>query len=372
MLFNTSTFAFFLFFVLSIYFFLSHRYQNLFLLAASYVFYAWWDYRFLALLLFSTVWDYFLGAALILAPTPARRKLLLILSLVGNLGLLGFFKYFGFFVTSAAHLLELLGFQPHLPVLHILLPAGISFYTFQSMSYVIDLYRGKIAPARSFLDFALALTFFPHLVAGPIQRADTLLRQIELPRLLTWNHFRTGLLLMLLGYFKKCAIADSLAPFVDRIFLHPERCSSFLLLLGLYFFAFQIYADFSGYTDIARGVSRLFGFELVINFNQPYFATSITDFWRRWHISLSTWLRDYLYIPLGGNRHGGLYTYRNLFITMLLGGLWHGASWTFVLWGGLHGLFLSLHKAWTSRHSSSSTQLSPPVVPVSPPLEHAA
>ncbi len=234
-------------------------------------------------------------------------------------------------------MLRAFGFTPHLATLHIILPAGISFYTFQSMSYVIDLRRGRIAPARSFWDFALALTYFPHLVAGPIQRADTLLRQVEVPRRLSWAVWRTGLLLIFLGYFKKVGVADVLAPLVDRVFAHPERCSPLTFLFGLYCFAFQIYADFSGYTDIARGLSRLMGFELVLNFNQPYLSTTITDFRRRWHISLSTWLRDYLYIRLGGNRLGTWKTYRNVMITMMLGGLWHKASWNFVIWGALHG-----------------------------------
>ncbi len=344
MLFNSTTFWFFFAIVFSTYAVLSRRWQNGLLLVASYVFYGWWDYRFLVLMLASTVFDYVVGLKLATNSFPTARRRWITASLVGNLGLLGCFKYFNFFLDSTRSVLELMGFHADLWTLSIILPAGISFYTFQSLSYTIDIYRGHIQPARNFWDFALSVSFFPHLVAGPIQRADSLLRQIERPRSMTWDGWCEGSALVLIGLFKKMAIADMLAPLVERTFSRPEQCSSLILLFGVYCFAVQIYADFSGYTDIARGVARFMGFELMINFNQPYFAADITDFWRRWHISLSTWLRDYLYISLGGNRHGTLRTYRNLMLTMVLGGLWHGAAWTFVVWGALHGLYLAAHK----------------------------
>ena len=348
MFFNSWAFVTFFLIVFPLYCVLRHRWQNALLLVASYVFYGWWDYRFLILLFASTTWDYFLGNRIVASRSERAKSGWLFLSIVGNLGLLGFFKYYNFFVDSTAVMLRAFGFTPHPATLHIILPAGISFYTFQSMSYVIDLRRGLIAPARSFWHFALALTYFPHLVAGPIQRADTLLPQVEVPRRLSWAVSAHGpvadpLRLLQESGRRRRAGADGRSTY----FPTRRRCSSLTLLFGVYCFAFQIYADFSGYTDIARGLSRLMGFELVLNFNQPYLSTTITDFWRRWHISLSSWLRDYLYIPLGGNRHGTWKTYRNLMLTMMLGGLWHGSSWTFVIWGGLHGAYLSVHKWWT-------------------------
>jgi alginate O-acetyltransferase complex protein AlgI len=344
MLFNSPSFWVFFSLFFALYAAFNHRWQNRLLLAASYVFYGWWDYRFVLLMLVSTVFDYFAGLLIAASAEHKIRRRWLIFSMVGNLGLLCFFKYFNFFIASAQALLHTLGFQSDPWVLSIILPIGISFYTFQSMSYTIDVYRNEIKPTRRFLDFALAVSFFPHLVAGPIMRASMLLPQIERPRRMTWDGWCRGWVLIVIGLFKKVCIADVVSGSADMVFAHPEQCSWPVLLFGLYCFALQIYADFSGYTDIARGVARLIDFELPENFNQPYFAANITDFWRRWHISLSTWLRDYLYIPLGGNRHGTWKTYRNLFLTMLLGGLWHGASWTFVVWGGLHGVYLAVHK----------------------------
>ncbi len=344
MFFNSWAFAVFLPTVLAVYFTLSHRAQNVFLLLASYVFYGWWDYRFLALLGFSTVLDYYLGNWIAAAPNKARKLTCITVSCVANLGFLGFFKYFNFFVDSAARVLEAVGIEAHMPTLRIILPAGISFYTFQSMCYTIDIYRGQLKPARTLLDFALYVAFFPQLVAGPIERATTLLPQVEAPRTVNNDQWRTGWSLILIGICRKVAIADSAALIVNEIFPKAESEGSFQLLIALYLFSIQIYADFAGYSDVARGSARLMGFELMRNFEHPYFSTSITEFWRRWHISLSTWLRDYLYVPLGGNRHGHFMTYRNLFLTMLLGGLWHGASWNFVIWGGLHGVYLAIHK----------------------------
>ena len=343
MLFNSLVFLVFLAVVLPLYYVLGHRRQNLMLLVASYVFYGAWDWRFLILLLVSTVIDYSCGRGLEVAG-PRGRKAWLMLSLCSNLGILGFFKYFGFFVSSAAALLESLGFQASMPVLQIVLPVGISFYTFQTMAYTIDVWRGHQKTHRNFLEFALYVSYFPQLVAGPIERSQRLLAQISTPRLVSRSDISTGVQLIVMGFLKKVAIADSVAPYVNSAFADPGAHSSLFLLLSLWLFALQIYGDFSGYSDIARGVSRLFGIGLMVNFRQPYFAHNITDFWRRWHVSLSTWLRDYLYIPLGGNRKGPVRTYVNLMLTMLLGGLWHGASWNFVIWGGLHGIYLVIHK----------------------------
>ncbi len=353
MLFNSLEFAIFLPVVLGLYYCLSHRAQNAMLLAASYLFYGWWDWRFLSLLWISTVLDYFVALAVHRA-TGRRRKLIISCSLVGNLGILGFFKYYNFFIDSAGNALQAMGFQPHLPVLHIILPVGISFYTFQTLSYALDVYRGKMEPTRDFPTFALYVTYFPQLVAGPIERAGRLLGELNRTRRVDGAMVYSGALLMLLGFFKKMAVADTVAPLVEDIFHHSATASWVVLLKGIWLFAIQIYCDFSGYSDIARGCSRLMGIELMINFNQPYLSANITEFWRRWHISLSTWLRDYLYIPLGGNRLGNFKTYRNLMLTMVLGGLWHGAHWTFVIWGGLHGVYLAIHK-WMGSGKNTAT-----------------
>ncbi|MCB9888676.1 MAG: MBOAT family protein [Planctomycetes bacterium] len=327
--------------------------QNAMLVAASYVFYAWWDVRFVSLLLASTLCDYWIALwmdsrRVRLGPAVSNKGPLR-LSLVINLGLLGVFKYHDFFVANLAALLETCGLHPNLPLLGIVVPVGISFYTFQTIAYSYSVYRGDIPAERSLPQFALYVAYFPQLVAGPIENAQRLLPQIAAPRRVSWGAFCSGCSLVLQGLFKKIAIADAAAKYVDVVFAAPEKASSSTLMLGTYMFALQIYGDFCGYTDIARGVSRAMGIELMVNFRQPYLATNITDFWRRWHISLSSWLRDHLYIPLGGNRHGALQTYRNLMLTMLLGGLWHGAKWTFVVWGGLHGVYLALHKLWTGR-----------------------
>jgi D-alanyl-lipoteichoic acid acyltransferase DltB (MBOAT superfamily) len=354
MLFNSFEFFVFLPVVLGLYLVLSFRGQNAWLLVASYVFYGSWDWRFLGLILVSTGVDYVVGLKLRDPQSTLGRKSLLAVSIVTNLGILGIFKYFGFFVSSFAALLEQLGVQAHITVLQLVLPVGISFYTFQTMSYTIDVYRRRIEPTGDLLTFALYVAYFPQLVAGPIERAHHLLPMLQAKRQLRWLDLAVGFELILIGFFKKVAVADTLGPIVDSRFLDPTQSSGLDLLITIYLFAFQIYGDFSGYSDIARGTSRLFGIDLMRNFNQPYLSQSITEFWRRWHISLSTWLRDYLYISLGGNRRGIRRTYINLLITMLLGGLWHGASWTFVVWGGLHGLYLSIHKALLSFKGKSA------------------
>lgn len=347
MLFNSFSFLIFLPIVLVGYFLLPHRWANRFLLAASCFFYASWDWRFLFPLLASTSIDYWCAQRmerLIHDGQPvSARKPYLVFSLVTNLALLGFFKYFNFFAGSFADLLNLLGIPSNPGVLNIILPVGISFYTFQALSYTIDVYRGQIHATRSFADFLLAVLYFPHLVAGPIQRAASLLPQVIEPRHVTAAHVAAGLHLIFWGYFKKVFIADNLAPYVNQVFnsSHPDGWQT---LTATYAFAFQIYCDFSGYTDIARGVAKLMGFEFVLNFNLPYFATNPQDFWTRWHISLSSWLRDYLYIPLGGNRGGPAATNRNLMLTMVIGGFWHGAAWNFLLWGFYHGALLVSHR----------------------------
>ena len=344
MLFNSWEFLLFLPVVLAAYYCLGRRAQNLFLVAASYFFYGWWDYRFCALLAISTIVDFLVGRFLSKTDSLKRRRWLLGISLVTNLGILGFFKYFNFFVDSAVSFLDRFGMEPNAPLLQVLLPVGISFYTFQTLSYTIDVYRKDLPASKSLIDFALYVAFFPQLVAGPIERATHLLPQFQKIRTVDWANITSGSQLIFIGFVRKLLIADVVAKPVNEIFSNPGEYSSVTLLVGLYLFCIQIYCDFAGYSDIARGCARLMGIDLMRNFEHPYFSTSITEFWRRWHISLSSWLRDYLYIPLGGNRKGTFQTYRNLMITMLLGGLWHGANWTFVIWGGLHGMYLAVHK----------------------------
>jgi alginate O-acetyltransferase complex protein AlgI len=357
MLFNSWTFGVFLAIVLPVYYFLGWRRQNLFLLAASYIFYGWWDWRFLILLMLSTVVDFFVAKAMSAASDPTRRRRLMVMSVSLNLIYLGFFKYFNFFADSLKQSLALLGLpEPDGFTLNVVLPVGISFYTFQSISYIVDVYRNSREHTDDFIAFALYLSYFPHLVAGPIQRSTQLLPQLLEPRRVSLDQINSGVVLMLVGFFKKIAIADAVAPTVNRIFSEsPWPSTSNNLLNGMYLFAIQIYCDFSGYTDIARGVSRLMGIELRINFRQPYLSANITEFWRRWHISLSDWLRDYVYISLGGNRKGSWRTYGNLMATMLLGGFWHGAGWNFIIWGGLHGFYLAVHRAFTATTRKADT-----------------
>lgn len=349
MVFNSLVFLVFFLVVYGLYRVLPHRGQNMLLLVASYFFYGWWDWRFLSLIFISTVVDYWAGLAIEdAADNPRRRKVALWISLVSNLGILGFFKYFNFFADNLAALFQSLGMAMAPRHLNIILPVGISFYTFQTMSYTLDIYRRQMRPTRSFLDFATFVAFFPQLVAGPIERASHLLPQIQNPRVVTRAGMVSGTWLIVWGLFKKCVIADNLAILADGAFGDATSTGA-VALLGLYAFAFQIFCDFSGYSDIARGLARWMGIDLMVNFNNPYFALNPKDFWARWHISLSSWLRDYLYIPLGGNRKGPRRTYVNLGLTMLLGGLWHGAAWTFIAWGAFHGLLLVGYHAWSQR-----------------------
>jgi alginate O-acetyltransferase complex protein AlgI len=345
MLFDSPVYLVFLTLVVTLYWRLGWRKQNLFLLGASYFFYGWWDWRFLAVMLTSTLVDYYFALKIADNPSQRLRKTLLIASLVMNFGFLGFFKYCNFFVDSFTHVIAFIGVHNISPFfLKIILPPGISFYTFQEVAYIVDVYQGKQQPSRSLVDYALFISLFPHLIAGPIQRPSHLLPQVQRPREFDSRKFFNGLMLILSGLFRKCVIADNCALLANAVFAGQLGHDCFSLLIGVYAFAWQIYGDFSGYSDLARGSAQLLGFHFMLNFRQPYLASSLQDFWRRWHISLSTWLRDYIYIPLGGNRRGELRTYINLLITMLLGGLWHGANWTFVVWGGVHGVWLAMER----------------------------
>jgi D-alanyl-lipoteichoic acid acyltransferase DltB (MBOAT superfamily) len=341
MLFNSFDFLFYFLIVFTVYRILPHKPGLYFLLLASYFFYGYWRWSYIGLLLLTTVLDFSLGLLIANESNQKKRKLLLFVSVASNLGLLGAFKYYNFFSSSVSGWFGLSAIP-----LDVLLPVGISFYTFQSMSYTIDVYRGVLQARRNFIDFALFVSFFPQLVAGPIVRAIDFLPQLARKPEWDWVRVRAGLHLVLRGFIEKVVIADNLAPIVGRVYADPVSFSGIDLWIGTYCFAFQILADFAGYTDIARGVAKLLGYEFLENFRRPYVAQNISDFWRRWHISLSTWLRDYLYIPIGGSRKGKGRTYFNLLTTMILGGLWHGANWTFLIWGFFHGALLSIHHAF--------------------------
>ena len=430
MLFNSLEFIIFLLLVYCAYLVLPFRLQNYMLLGASYIFYGWWDVRFLFLVAISTTVDFWVGlliengrlrrnqligpacflglsavaflclnptalwangqpslhlASLIrwsvidwvfagavgflacmyliyrilgMLPEPKRRLFCLMISVTTQLGLLGVFKYFNFFIESLSFALNSIGVETSSLHLNIVLPVGISFYTFQSLSYTIDIYRGQFKPTNRFFDFALFVAYFPQLQAGPIERGRQLIPQLSKPRHLDFDQTARGLYLILFGFFKKVAIADGVAPVVDQIFGSSGRVTWIDVIAGTVLFAVQIYCDFSGYTDIARGISKLLGIDLIINFKQPYFARNPQEFWHRWHISLSTWLRDYLYITLGGNRGNLAFVCRNIMITMLLGGLWHGAAWNYVLWGFYQGALLCIYQVW--RHNQQARK-DPPV-----------
>lgn len=344
MLFNSIQFAVFFAIVYCLYLYLDYKWQNRMLLVASCIFYGAWDWRFLLLLFVTILIDYMCGLKIHGTCDVRKKKRYLWISILSNLAILGFFKYCNFFVSNLQILFAHIGLKIHPQFLGIVLPVGISFYTFQSMSYVIDVYRGQLKPATKLFDFALFVTFFPQLVAGPIERATHLLPQILSPRKFRANWFYQGLYLILWGLFQKVVVADNLAKIVNPIFSAPAPYNGAEVLIGVYAFAFQIFCDFSGYSDIARGLGKVMGFDIMINFNFPYFSTSPAEFWKRWHISLSQWLRDYLYIPLGGNRKGVVKTYRNLIVSMFLGGLWHGAAWTYVIWGIYHGFLLVVYR----------------------------
>jgi len=342
MLFNSIDFAIFLPIVFLLYWFVANKnlkLQNFLIVVASYVFYGWWDWRFLSLILFSTIVDYSVGIGLKKQENPTKRKLLLWTSILVNLGFLGFFKYYNFFLENFVTAFQFFGHPINPQGLNIILPVGISFYTFQTLSYSIDVYKRKLEPTKDFIAFMAFVSFFPQLVAGPIERATHLLPQFYTKRTFEYDKAVDGLRQILWGLFKKIVIADNAAPIANEIFNNSTDYSGSTLVLGALFFAFQIYGDFSGYSDIAIGISRLFGFNLMQNFNFPYFSRDIAEFWRRWHISLSTWFRDYLYIPLGGSRGGIWMKVRNTFIIFIVSGFWHGANWTFIIWGALNAIY---------------------------------
>jgi alginate O-acetyltransferase complex protein AlgI len=355
MTFTSMTFIVFLVIVFTVYWRVpSLRVQNFVLAAASFVFYGWWDWRFCALMILSSLIDYALALGIAGLTTAAARKLLVFFSVAANLTLLGFFKYFRFFQENLIALAEAAGWRVEPLLLDIILPVGISFYTFQSLSYIVDVYRGDIQATRNPIDYLAYVAFFPQLVAGPIERATNLLPQFNAPRVFHRASAVDGCRQILWGFAKKLIVADNLAALVEAAYARPEAFSGGRLALATVFFAFQIYCDFSAYSDIAIGTAKLFGFRLMRNFAYPYFAQDMVEFWRRWHISLSTWFRDYVYVPLGGSRAGRAAMVRNLFLTFLLSGLWHGASWQFVVWGVYHGLIVAASTLWLSGRGQTS------------------
>jgi alginate O-acetyltransferase complex protein AlgI len=342
MLFNSIDFAIFLPIVFMLYWFLTNKnlkLQNFLIVAASYLFYGWWDWRFLSLILFSTIIDYTVGEKLRNEENQVTRKVLLWVSILVNLGFLGFFKYYNFFLVNFITAFSFFGQDIQANSLNIILPVGISFYTFQTLSYTIDIYKRKLEPTKDFITFSAFVSFFPQLVAGPIERATNLLPQFYNKRSFDYRKAVDGMRQILWGLFKKIVIADNCAEYANLIFNNSADYSGSTLVLGAIFFTFQIYGDFSGYSDIAIGTSRLFGFDLKQNFAFPYFSRDIAEFWRRWHISLSTWFRDYLYIPLGGSRGGTWTKVRNTFVIFIISGFWHGANWTFIAWGTLNAIY---------------------------------
>ncbi|MFC2088226.1 MBOAT family O-acyltransferase [Calditrichota bacterium] len=345
--FVTVQYLVFVIIVFFIYWHLNRKYQNIFLLIASYYFYACWDWRFLSLIIISTITDFISGQKIFQAKNQKLKRFWLIFSLVVNLGVLGYFKYFNFFADSLITLAQSIGWNLSQTTLHIILPVGISFYTFQTLSYSIDIFRGKLKPTNSIIDFGAFVAFFPQLVAGPIVRAREFIFQLEKKRVFTSDDFQYGLRRFLLGFFKKAFIADTIAVhLVDPVFANPGNYSSITLWIAIIGYSIQIYADFSGYSNMAIGTAKILGFNIPENFNFPYLAKNISDFWRRWHMTMSRFFRDYVYIGLGGNRGTILRTNVNLIITTLISGLWHGAGWTFVIWGGLHGLYTAIYQTF--------------------------
>lgn len=362
MLFNSIDFIiFFIVVITSLVTIKKRKFQHLFLLTASYFFFYYTSNYLIVLLIFTTIWDFYFGNIIYKTKSIKIKKLIFITSLAGNLGLLGFFKYADFVITQFNFLGQTLDLGTQIPLLHLALPIAISFYTFHSLTYTIGIYRGQIQPVKSFTEYAIFIAFFPQLVAGPILRAKEFLPQLRekmenievgsrLRQIVIENaNLKIGITMMAFGFLKKMFFADNISPLVNDIFTNPIGSESFTIILGAIGFGIQIYCDFSGYSDIAIGAALIMGFNIPINFNKPYFATSPADFWRRWHISLSTWLRDYLYIPLGGNRGSKFRTYFNLIAVMFIGGLWHGASWNFVIWGLLHGMYLAIHKLFSDK-----------------------
>ncbi|MCG1037811.1 MBOAT family O-acyltransferase [Polaribacter sargassicola] len=352
MIFNSLDFAIFLPIVFILYWFVfnkSLKLQNLLIVAASYLFYGWWDWRFLSLIIFSTIIDYSIGRKLKVEENTKNRKLLLWISILVNLGLLGFFKYYNFFLENFVAAFSFFGSEIKVNSLNIILPVGISFYTFQTLSYTIDVYRKKLEPTDNFIVFAAFVSFFPQLVAGPIERATNLLPQFTKERKLKFLNIQFGLIRILWGLFKKVVVADRLSLTVNSVYNSPDDFGGIHYIIATILFAFQIYCDFSGYSDIAIGTARMFNFKLMENFRSPYFSKSLGEFWRRWHISLSTWFRDYIYIPLGGNRVKKHRFYLNTFLVFVISGFWHGSKWTFIIWGAIHGIILVLENILYSK-----------------------
>ena len=365
MLFDSPAYFLFLIPVVLLYWRLNHRAQNMFLLLASYFFYGWWDWRFLALMIGSTTVDFLIAQKIAPSRSDPHRRKWFIFSLVLNFLILGIFKYFDFFAGSFVGALDKLGIHNiPLPLIRIILPPGISFYTFQEVAYIVDVYKGRIEASKSFFDYGLFISLFPHLIAGPIQRPGHLLPQVQRERTFDADRFFDGLMLIFSGLIRKCVVADNCAVLANAVFGCRFGPSNFwLVLLGTYAFTWQVYGDFSGYSDIARGSAQLLGFHFMVNFRQPFLADRLQDFWRRWHISLSTWLRDYLYIPLGGSAGGEWKTSLNLLKTMILAGLWHGANWTFVIFGAIHGVVLGLERRlFPTAVKSADTDQARPVV----------
>lgn len=357
MLFTSIVFVYFIAVFFPLYYFSKGKVRLWVCLLGSYLFYGWWDYRFVVLILALTLINYACGFKISVANNNKEKSTYLWLSVVSSLGILGFFKYYNFFSENLAAVLNALGFNADYATLYIILPVGISFYTFQTMSYTIDIYKGGAKHEPSLLRFATYVVFFPQLVAGPIVRASTFLPQLLTDRPLVTDNLIKGLQLVIWGYFLKVVVADSMALIVDGRFEDPVSHNGLSMLIGVLFYSFQIYGDFAGYSLIGIGIAKMLGFEFPVNFDRPYFSKSLSEFWRRWHITLSSWLRDYLYIPLGGNRKGKRRTSINLMLTMLLGGLWHGASWNFVIWGALHGAYLSVQRKATRYRN----EVNPPV-----------
>lgn len=351
MLFNSLDFAVFFPIIFVIYWLVAQNKtaRNILLLVASYVFYGWWDWRFLFLIFISSLVDFMIGQSINNASTKKKKKIFLLVSLIVNLGFLCYFKYANFFIETFVDSFRLFGKELEVSTLNIILPVGISFYTFQTLSYTIDIYRKQLEPTKDALSFFTFVAFFPQLVAGPIERASHLLPQFYKTYKFNYNKVKSGLLLIAFGLFKKMVVADRVSVLVNQVYNNPEAYYGNEVILATILFAFQIYCDFSGYSDIAIGVGRTMGFDLMKNFRSPYLSKSITEFWRRWHISLSTWFRDYVYIPLGGSRDGKFRTYRNLFLVFLVSGLWHGAAMTFIIWGAIHGVIIVVEKAFTKQ-----------------------
>lgn len=356
MLFNSIDFVIFLPVVFILYWFVTNKnlkLQNSLIVAASYLFYGWWDWRFLSLILFSTVLDFSIGISLSKVENIVKRKFLLWASILVNLGFLGFFKYYNFFLDSFIAAFSFFGYELKASSLNIILPVGISFYTFQTLSYTIDIYKGKLEPTKDFIAYSAFVSFFPQLVAGPIERATNLLPQFYKVRKFSYRVFSEGIKLMIVGLFMKIVIADRAAIYVDAVYNNVYNHKGLTFVAATVLFAFQIYSDFAGYSLIAIGTAKLFGLSLMTNFNRPYFATSVSEFWKRWHISLSTWFRDYLYIPLGGSHVSNQRWVSNILATFTISGLWHGANWTFVMWGALNGFYLIIEATFVKQYKNN-------------------